>query len=317
MEYRTLGRTNLNVSLLGLGSGGANKLGQAQNANRAAMHRLVRHALDIGINIVDTAPVYDDSETLLGEALEGVPRDSYVLCTKYGPREGQPAGSLRKSLEDSLRKLRTDHVEVMFLHGVTPPRYDVSLAFLDELQQAREDGLTRWIGITEVYEWDSSHAALQKALDEQAFDVIMVGHNLVTPGALETVFPRAAAQNVGIMGMCAVRTVLTNPDLLREAIAEWKADGDLPPDAVPDDAPLDWVLGPEVETLADAAYKFAAESPAVATVLTGTASIEHLDANVRAILGPPLPAATSQRLRDTFIPANRSVILPSMRRVRS
>jgi L-galactose dehydrogenase len=278
------------------------------------MHRFVRHALDLGINVIDTSPVYDDSETVLGEALAGVDRDTYVLSTKYGPRNDPPPGSLRASLEASLRKLRTDHVEVMFLHGMTPANYDLQMSFLDELQQARQDGLTRWIGVTEVYEWDPSHEALQRAMAEGVFDVIMVGHNLVTPGALDTVLPQAAVQDVGVMVMCAVRTVLTNPTLLREAIQEWKADGSLPPDAVPDDGALDWVLGPDVPTIADAAYKFAAESPVVATVLTGTAKAEHLEANARAILGSPLDPAISQRLRDIFTPVNRSVILPGMRR---
>jgi aryl-alcohol dehydrogenase-like predicted oxidoreductase len=84
-------------------------------------------------------------------------------------------------------------------------------------------------------------------------------------------------------------------------------------DAVPDDGPLDWVLGPGVESLADAAYRFAAESRAVSTVLTGTANLRHLEENVRSILGPPLPEATSERLRTTFIPANKSVLLHSFR----
>jgi aryl-alcohol dehydrogenase-like predicted oxidoreductase len=79
VEYRQLGRTNLRVSVLGLGSGGANRLGQAHQADRTSMHTFVRHALDLGINIIDTAPPYGDSEDVLGEALEGVPRESYVL----------------------------------------------------------------------------------------------------------------------------------------------------------------------------------------------------------------------------------------------
>jgi L-galactose dehydrogenase len=314
LKYRRLGRTNLDVSLLGLGTGGANRLGQAQQADRAAMHRFVRQALELGINVIDTSPVYDDSERVLGEALDGVDRDSYVLSTKYGPRHDPPPGSLRASLEDSLRKLRTDHVEVMFLHGMTPSNYELQMRFVDELRQAKQDGLARWIGVTEVYEWDPGHEALQRALSEQVFDVIMVGHNLVTPGALDTVFPQAAAQDVGVMIMCAVRTVLTDPRLLREAIQEWKADGSLAQDAVPDDGALDFVLGPDVPTIADAAYKFAAESPVAATVLTGTPNAEHLAANARAILGPPLDAAISRRVREIFTPAQRSVILPSMRR---
>ena len=316
MKYRTLGRTDQRVSLLSLGSGGASRLGQASNASRQDMQRFVRHALDLGINLIDTAPVYEESEAILGEALAGVPRDSYLLCTKFGAGRGDPQpGALRASLERSLTRLRTDAVDVMFLHGVTPTNYDQSMRFVDELRQAQQDGLTRWLGATEVYEWDPSHSALERALGENVFDVMMVGHNLLTPGGLTSFIPAAASQNVGLMVMCAVRTVITTPELLGATIREWKADGALAPDAVPDEAPLDWVLGPEVETIADAAYKFAAESPAVATVLTGTGNIDHLEANVRAVLGPPLPGDVSKRLRDIFTPVQRSVIPPSRRRV--
>jgi hypothetical protein len=111
-----------------------------------------------------------------------------------------------------------------------------------------------------------------------------------------------------------VRTIIVRPALLRETIRQWKDAGALAEDAVPDDAPLDWVLGPGVASLADAAYRFAAESPAVSTVLSGTANPDHLEANVRSILGPPLPEAISRRLRETFIPVNRSVLLHSFRR---
>jgi hypothetical protein len=69
-----------------------------------------------------------------------------------------------------------------------------------------------------------------------------------------------------------------------------------------------------VDSLADAAYNFAAESPAVSTVLSGTASTAHLTANAAAIVGPRLPPSTSQRLRDIFIPAGRSVLLHRFRR---
>ena len=115
MQYRTLGRTGLNVSLLGLGSGGASRLGQRYNLSTSETERLVKRALDSGVNLIDTAPTYSQSESLLGEALQGVPRDKYVLCTKFQPNAGgdqlhSPA-DLRESLEQSLRALRTDFVE--------------------------------------------------------------------------------------------------------------------------------------------------------------------------------------------------------------
>lgn len=316
MEYRQLGRTNLRVSLLGLGSGGANRLGQAQHADPVNIRAFVRHALDLGMNFVDTAPGYGDSEAVLGDALAGVPRESYVLCTKFSGARGSPApGALRASLEASLRKLRSEYVDVMYFHGLSPTSYDGTLGmFMDELRRARADGLTRFIGVTEQYETDFAHAALERALTEDIFDVIMLGHNLLSPSGLVRVLPLAEKKNIGVVVMCAVRTVITTPDMLEETLRQWKDEGALPRDAVPDTAPLDWVLGAGRESLADAAYKFAAESRAVSTVLTGTANVAHLEANARAILGPPLPAPISQRLRDTFIPARRNVLLHSFRR---
>ncbi len=69
MHYRTLGRTGLNVSLLGLGSGGASRLGQRYKLSASESERLVRHTLDAGVNFIDTAPGYCHSEELLGQSL--------------------------------------------------------------------------------------------------------------------------------------------------------------------------------------------------------------------------------------------------------
>lgn len=313
MEYRQLGRTHLKVSLLSLGSGGANRLGQAHAASPRESHRLIRRALDLGINFFDTASAYGDSESLLGTGLSGVPRESYVLATKFSLREAAP-GQARASLEASLRRLRTDYVDVFSFHGLDPEHYEVWIdTFLPELQAAQRDGLLRFIGMTERYETDFEHRALERAVSEAVFDVIMIGHNLISPGGLSSVLPRAYENRMGVIVMCAVRTVIVKPEMLRETIRQWKADGALAEDVVPDDAPLDWVLGPGVESLADAAYRFAAESPAVSTVLTGTANLAHLEDNVRSILAPPLPEPISRRLRDTFMPAQRSVLLHSFR----
>jgi len=109
MQFRQLGRTGLKVSLLGLGSGGASRLGQRYNLSTDETDRLVKHALDVGVNVIDTAPTYSHSEALLGQALRGVPRDQYVLCTKFQPHKTASAlhdsAELRSSLEDSLRAL--------------------------------------------------------------------------------------------------------------------------------------------------------------------------------------------------------------------
>ncbi|HEX6511397.1 MAG TPA: aldo/keto reductase, partial [Chloroflexota bacterium] len=130
MIYRPLGRTGLSVSALGLGTGGLNRLGQKQGRSPGEIVRLVRGALDLGITYFDTAPSYMDSEALLGQALADVPRESYVLATKFHPVRGgevaQP-DQLRHSLENSLRRLRVDYVDVLLLHSVEPPRYEAIL----------------------------------------------------------------------------------------------------------------------------------------------------------------------------------------------
>ena len=79
MEYRRLGRTGLNVSMLSLGSGGPNRFGQSRYTPRNGILRLVRHALELGINFFDTASSYGQSESMLGKALQGIPRDSYYV----------------------------------------------------------------------------------------------------------------------------------------------------------------------------------------------------------------------------------------------
>jgi aryl-alcohol dehydrogenase-like predicted oxidoreductase len=312
VQYRTLGRTGLRVSLLGLGSGGASRLGQAYDASVQDITRLVRRALDQGVNFIDTAPSYARSESVLGKALQGVARDNYIVCSKFQPhaRDGslRPAHQLRQSLESSLEALRTDCIDVLYLHGIAPAVYTaVRDQYLSELQAARDAGKIRWIGITERYQTDHAHAALCQAIDDGQFDVVMVGLNLTSPAAVLSVLPAAQAANVGVVVMCAVRSVLVKPELVRQYLETWERDGLLRPGAVPHDAPLDWLLDDDTPTVTDAAYKFAAAHPGVGSVLTGTGNLEHFEANLRAIDAPPLPAEKVQRVLDVFGPVQRNV----------
>ena len=95
MQYRTLGRTGLNVSIASLGTGGQSRLGMATHADPKESIRLVHRPLDLGINFFDTAPTYLGTEALLGEALSGVPRDSYFVATKVMPVEAEHVHALR------------------------------------------------------------------------------------------------------------------------------------------------------------------------------------------------------------------------------
>jgi L-galactose dehydrogenase len=310
VEYRRLGRTNLRVSLLGLGSGGRSKLGQTHGMEQAEITPIVRRALDLGVNVIDTSPEYGDSEALLGNALAGVPRDSYVMCTKFWPVKNdavRSAAELRESFEGSLRRLQTGYVDVMYLHGVPPGWLERVLEeLLPPLQQLQQDGKARFLGVTETFATDHEHLMLRTVLPRGIFDVAMVGYNVLSPVPAHHVFPLAEAHDVGIVVMCAVRGVLLRPERIREVVGEWKDEGLLPRDAVPDDEPLGWLLGPWADSVPAAAYKFAADHPAVSTVLTGTGRIAHLEANAEAILGMRLPPEIVERAISVFGPVSRN-----------
>jgi aryl-alcohol dehydrogenase-like predicted oxidoreductase len=130
---------------------------------------------------------------------------------------------------------------------------------------------------------------------------MMLGYNLLTPGPEDDVLPLAAANDVGVLVMCAVRKKIANPADLNAQIISLKQ-RDLLPDSVPDAGALDWLLHDGVESVTDACYRYARGPAAVSTVLTGTANVEHLKQNLRAILAGDLPPADRQRLRETFGP---------------
>jgi aryl-alcohol dehydrogenase-like predicted oxidoreductase len=312
MEYRRLGRTGLEVSVLGLGAGGASQLGQRYKLTADESGQVVRRALELGVNFFDTAPGYGDTEAVLGQALVDVPRSAYVLSTKFHPfaEDGalRSAGQLRRSLEQSLSRLRTDYVDVYFLHVVAPDRYKaVCEQLLPELRAARAAGLIRHLAITERYQTDHAHVGLQRVIEDGYFDVVMVGFNLLSPAAVQSVLPRARERGVGVVVMCAVRSILVDSAAVRGFVSGWIADGRLPPGLVPEDAPLDWLLDEQTRSVSDAAYKFAAAQPGVGSVLSGTGNIAHLEANVRAILSAPLSAAKTQRVIDVFGPVQHNI----------
>lgn len=255
MRYRPLGHTGERVSVVSLGSGGPRRLGQDRGASIEEMAALVQTACELGINFFDTAPAYGDSEEILGHALRDVDRSTYLLATKVTvATDGRlhDAEEIDTSVTRSLRRLGTDHVDIVQLHGVRPEHYaDAVDRLLPMLEARRHSGDVRFIGVTEAPRHDLDHTMLAMALDDARFDTVMVEYNLDAPGAADVVFPAAVAAGIGVIVMKAV-----TPEVLRRSPAA-------------------------------AAYRFAAFHPAVATVLTGTADAAHLAENVAAVLGDP------------------------------
>ena len=305
VEYTTLGRTGLKVSVAGLGCGGPSRLGlkdKAKTEGDVVAH--VRGAIDLGINFLDTAEWYG-TETVVGKAIVGVPRDRLVISTKKNivPEDRpHPEQEIRKSLEESLRTLGTDYVDVYHVHGAEPKDYDnAKERHLPTFLRLREEGKVRSVGITERFVQDPTHTMLARAVREGFWDVIMVGFNLLNPSARKHIFPLTVERKVGVLSMYALRRGLSQPARLRAICQELAKQGVIPPGALNSDDPLDFLMREEgATTVQDAAYRFCRHTPGVDVVLTGTGNPDHLKANVESILKPSLPGAALKRLAELF-----------------
>jgi L-galactose dehydrogenase len=305
MQRTTLGRTGLEVSVAGLGCGGHSRLGQSYGATDAESIAVVHRALDLGINVVDTARLYG-TEDLVGRALTGR-RDEVVLSTKALPVDGdQPlsANGLRASVEKSLRRLRTDRVDLFFVHGMRVGHLahtrDVLVPVLETLQA---EGKIRFLAASEAFASDHGHDALGQSLDagDDWYDVLMVGHNPFNPSARDRVLAATEARGIGVYVMFAVRKALASAEGVRRVVTGLVDDGLLDPELVDPEDPLGFLLGPGgAGSLPEAAYRFARHEPGCHVVLTGTGSVEHLDQNVASIDGPPLPPDALARLDALF-----------------
>jgi L-galactose dehydrogenase len=302
VEYITLGRTGLTASVLGLGGGGHSRLGQRTGANADQSVAIVRRALELGVNFIDTAEAYG-TEALVGEALRGAKRDEVILSTKKTiAYDGRLIGAseLRSGLEASLARLGTDYVDIYHLHGVRAGQYDHALNELaPELLRLREEGKVRFLGITEAFGGDTAHAMLSRAIGDEPWDVVMVGFNILNQSARERVLAEAIRRDIGTLCMFAVREALSRPEKLRETVAELVAQGAIAPGTLDEQEPLGFLL--EVAgSLPEAAYRFCRAEPGMHVVLSGTGNIRHLEQNVESILRPPLPEEVRGRLVELF-----------------
>ena len=304
MQYTKLGRTGLRVSVAGLGCGGFSRLGQSTGKTVAESIGIVRLAMDSGINLIDTAAQYN-TEEIVGQAIAQVPRDSVVLATKAQTvinGEHLTGEQVVASLEASLRRLGTDHVEIFQLHGVSSKHYGHARdEVVPALLRARDQGKIGWIGITESGHGDQTHAMLQRAAADDAFAVGMVAFNMLHRTASDALFPLTQKHGMGTLVMHAVRSIFARPDFLASSIRALAAEGKAAAALAEGDAPLDFLVHEGgAASMTDAAYRFARHSAGVDVVLFGTGSADHLRSNVASLLAPPLPAADIAKLLELF-----------------
>jgi myo-inositol catabolism protein IolS len=191
MVYRRLGRTGLLVSEVGFGSWGIGGKAYGGVSRQEAKDAMAR-AEELGCNLVDTAQVYGDSEAVLGEFMVGR-RIKWNIATKYS---GQ-APSLTAVLEQQLRTLRTDYVDLYQLHWVPG---DEGGALYDELRRAKRAGKVRFVGVSA-----STVSSIAYALNQPDIDVIQIPLNLLQPNPFLKSLQGIRERNVGVIVRSSLR----------------------------------------------------------------------------------------------------------------
>ncbi|MAF47536.1 MAG: aldo/keto reductase [Rhodospirillales bacterium] len=305
MERIALGRTNLEVSVAGLGAGGGVQLGLRNGANEDQAAGIVRLAFDQGINLFDTAKGYG-TEGVVAAGLKGIPRDQYVISTKHSvdrqDRTLITVDQVLAGLDNSLRALGTDCIDIYQLHGIDPVNYaHATKTVMPALLKEREKGKFRFLGATEFAQRDLDHLALAQGMDEDLFDVIMLAFSMVNQNARLSVFPRAMASDIGTLIMFASRNLFGYPERLKRELGKLAGQGELPDWLAGEAEPLEFLIHEAgAENLVDAAYRYARDEAGAHVVLFGTGNPSHLRANVDYLSRPPLPAADRAKLEQLF-----------------
>jgi uncharacterized protein len=190
MQKNILGRTDMAVSVIGFGGI------PIQRVSEAEASRILNHALDRGVNFIDTARGYTDSESKIGKALKSR-RGEYLLASKALSRD---AAGMTKELETSLRELQTDCIDLYQLHAIgSQQQLDQVLGpdgAYGVLQKARTEGKVRFIGVT-----GHGRDILKTAIETDAFDTLQHPFNPIETEWEELVMPAAKARNIGLICM--------------------------------------------------------------------------------------------------------------------
>lgn len=190
MKYRILGKSGLKVSQIGFGG-----IPLASISFDEA-ERCVRTALDLGINFIDTARAYKDSEEKIGRVLKTLKgqRENLIIATKAIPKS---LPDVLNSLEESLKYLQTDYIDLFQLHNVADQaRLDLSLKILEGLLPLKEQGKIRHIGVSaHGIEWAN------RVMETDAFETMMIALNFMVREPVDVNLPVARKHNVGIIAM--------------------------------------------------------------------------------------------------------------------
>jgi aryl-alcohol dehydrogenase-like predicted oxidoreductase len=327
MQKRTLGRTGIEVSVLGFGCGAVG--GLMVKGSAADQERAVARALDLGINYFDTAAMYGngESERHLGRVLRSL-KPELTLGTKVripAAERGNIGAAVTASLEASLQRLQRDHIDLFQLHnhimeggsGADLTPQIVLGEVVPAFERLRRQGKTRFFGITAV----GDTAALHQVADAHAFDTAQVSYNLLNPSAGAIVAPGYPAHDFGNllahakaadMGVIAIR-VLAAGALSGSEERHPLGSPKVEPIGSGHDYRIDVEralrLDPLVRegfagSLIEGAIRFVIANEAVSTALVGYSTLEQLEAAAAAVERGPLPPAALDRvkaLQESFV----------------
>lgn len=302
MEYRTLGKTGLTVSVAGLGCGGNSRLGLGRGASFDECVAVARTAIDLGVNFLDTAEVYG-TEEIVGAAVRSHDRDRLVISTKAIFRAGDATGeAVTRRVEESLRRLGLDYVDIFHFHAVDPTAYEHHRDVLaPALVKLKEQGKVRHVGITETGPRDPEQKMLARAIEEAPWEVIMLAYSLANQGARHKIFPVTQRRGIGTLLMFVVRNIFSNAAYRSAVFARLVEQGQLNASVLAGGDPLAFlVTDGGAESITDAAYRYARHEPGADVILFGTGNKAHVEANIASILRPPLPPPVIERLHTTF-----------------
>ena len=285
MEKRRLGKTDMDVSVLGFGGA---EIGY-EKASRETVADLLNSALDAGLNVIDTAECYYGSEELIGDTVSER-RNDFYLFTKCGHPHGMESGanwskdSVLKSIERSLQRLKTDRIDIVQLHSCSESELRKG-EVIDALQTAREKGHTRYIG----YSGDSRAAHF--AVECGAFDTLQTSINIADQEAIESTVPLAREKQMGVI---AKRPI---------ANFAWKT-GHRPMDSYHHEywerlrkLNYDFLSNFDQEKTIALALRFTLSVPGVHTAIVGTSKPERWQENSRLIEAGPLSEQEFQAIR--------------------
>jgi hypothetical protein len=286
MEKRAFGQTDMQVSILGFGGA---EIG-FEGASPETVERLLGSAIDAGLNVIDTAECYKTSEELIGRTMSHR-RGDYYLFTKCGHASGLDGEDwdpkmLEASIDRSLKRLRTDYVDLLQLHSCSKELLERG-EVIEVLRKAKEAGKTRYIG------YSGDREAALYAVRCGAFDSLQTTVNIADQQAIELTIPEAARRGMAVIAKRPVANAAwktgRRPDHSYHQ-PYWDRLQQLRYDFLQDD----------LETSVGTALRFTLSIPGVCTAIVGTSKPDRWAQNARQLEAGMLPADRYEAIRTRW-----------------